>query len=87
MNLLGKNIMRPRFKISSKYLDRNGNEYVFILETCENKKIRRTAGEIAKEIDILSNLSFEDIYNVGYTHGIESILKERFDLSRLKDKA
>lgn len=67
---------KSSYKIVSKRLDREIKQYVFTLETSENQYLTCTADEISKDKNILMNISKDDVYDVGYTQGSESIIKE-----------
>ncbi|GEM_PF-1264157 len=69
------------YKIISKKFDRETKQYIFTIENTDNKKIVRTAKELSQDINILSNIPIEDIYDIGYTEGSESIIAEKKMLS------
>jgi hypothetical protein len=75
----------PLYKIIAKKLDRQSNQYIFILENKERLRFERTAEEISKEKDILLHLDWTDIYDIGYTNGMEGILKEKCALALIKN--
>ncbi len=76
----------PLYKIISKRLDKQIQQYIFTIETPEKKHFIRTASEIAQDNALLKNLSFYDIYDIGYTQGTESILQEKIALLLAKTK-
>lgn len=67
----------PIYKIVSKRFDSKIEQYLFTLETKENIRFNCTADELSKNKDILSKIDVQDLYDIGYTHGLESILKEK----------
>jgi hypothetical protein len=75
----------PLYKVVSKKIDKELGQYVFTLENKNNDYFIRTAEEIAHEKNILMNLDWLDVYDVGYTHGIEGILKEKCALTLAKN--
>jgi hypothetical protein len=76
----------PLYKVMSKVLDRDSKQYVFTLETKEGSRFTRTAAELTMSREILRHLSIDDIYDIGYTQGCESILREEIELRVLKNK-
>jgi hypothetical protein len=70
----------PFYKIISKKFNKEIQQYIFTIQTLENKHFTRTANEIAQNKELLKNLSFSDVYDIGYTQGSESILKEKLAL-------
>ncbi|TAK78571.1 MAG: hypothetical protein EPO11_01085 [Gammaproteobacteria bacterium] len=73
------------YRIASKRFHREIKQYLFTIETGEIQ-FERTADELAGNQDILANLPFHDVYDVGYTHGSEAILKEQKALLAAKKK-
>lgn len=71
-------------RIISKTIDRESKQYLFTIETKEGTQFTRTADELSKDTQILSNLTISDIFDVGYTQGSESILKEKLALLLVK---
>jgi hypothetical protein len=71
----------PLYKIVSKKLDKSTQQYIFTLENNAQQRLAHTAAEISHEKNILMNLDWLDIYDVGYTHGMEGILKEKCALT------
>lgn len=65
------------YKIISKKIDHISKQFIFTIETREKVKFTRTADELSKDRALLENLSFQDIYDIGYTNGSEQILKEK----------
>ena len=76
----------PLYKIISKRLDSEIQQYIFTIETKENIFFTRTAEELSRDKNLLSNISMQDIYDIGYTQGAESILKEKASLLLAKQK-
>jgi hypothetical protein len=69
--------MQPSYKIVSKKLDKEIQQYIFTIETKDQVRFIRTADELSLDSKLLSHMDINDIYDVGYTHGSESVLKER----------
>lgn len=76
----------PFYKITAKRFDKTLQKYAFTIENENKQCFTHTAEEIAMNKEILKNLSFCDIYDVGHTHGSESILKEKMALVLAKRK-
>jgi hypothetical protein len=76
----------PRYKIISKKLDRESQQYIFTIETEGNIRFERTAEELSYDKDILLNMNTEDVYNVGFTQGSESVLRERVAILLMKKR-
>ncbi len=76
----------PAFKIISKKLKRESGKYIFIIETKEKVQFSRTAEEIGRDKNLLDNMCINDIYDIGYTHGTETTLKEKTTLLLAKNK-
>lgn len=74
------------YSIISKALDKSIQQYVFVIKTPENELLRRTAPEIANDKELLHNLNFDDVYDIAYTHGSESIIKEKMAIALAKNK-
>lgn len=74
----------PEYKLVSKIIDRENKQYLFTIETKEGTQFTRTANELSKDTQILSNLTINDIFDIGYTQGSESILKEKLALLLVK---
>lgn len=70
----------PTYKIVSKRFDAKMQQYIFTIETKEHIRFTSTAEELSLDKNLLSNIGMQDIYDIGYTHGAESILKERVSL-------
>ncbi|TAK73456.1 MAG: hypothetical protein EPO11_08430 [Gammaproteobacteria bacterium] len=77
--------VEPEYKILSKKFNRDIRQYVFTIKKAEIQ-FDRTANELALDKSILFSLPSEDIYDVGYTHGSEAVLKERVALLETKRK-
>jgi hypothetical protein len=73
-------------KIISKKIDKNINQFIFTIETENKRTIVRTANEVSQDKDLLSSLDIIDIYDIGYTQGSESILKEKISLLLAKNE-
>lgn len=70
-------VNQPKYKIISKKFNKDIQQNVFIIEDNNQNTIMRTADEIAKDKIILSQMTFDDIHDIGYTQGFESIIKEK----------
>jgi hypothetical protein len=70
----------PIYKIVSKRFDAKAKQYIFTIETKENICFDSTAKELSINRDLLSNIGMQDIYDIGYTQGAESILNEKSSL-------
>lgn len=75
LKLLDKNT--SNYKIVSKKYDRNNQQYIFTIETNDDTQLTCTAEELSKNKNLLVRMDFNDIYDIGYTQGTESILKEK----------
>lgn len=67
----------PAYKIVSKRFDAKMQQYIFTIESKENIRFTSTAEELSRDKNLLSNIGMQDIYDIGYTQGAESILKEK----------
>ena len=74
----------PTYKIVSKRFDAKKQQYFFTIESEENIRFTTTAEELSKNKNLLSNIDRQDIYDIGYTQGTESILKENTSLLLVK---
>ena len=74
------------YKIVSKTFDRESQQYVFTIETKDMLRSIRSAEELSKDKKLLLGMNIEDIYDIGYTQGYESILKEKIGLLLQKRK-
>lgn len=79
------NTYQPAYHIISKKLDTITGEYFFVFETQEQHRFVRSAKEIAIDKNLLNHLEIQDIYDVAYTLGNESILNEKSTLMLLKN--
>jgi len=70
-------LKQPKYKIMSKKLNKDIQQNVFIIVDDNQNTMLRTADEISKDKTILSQMAFDDIYDIGYTQGFESIIKEK----------
>jgi len=75
--------INPAYKIVSKRFDSELQQYVFTIEDKEATLFKRTAQELSNDKNLLLNIDINDIYDIGYTRGAESILKEKQDLESL----
>lgn len=74
----------PVCKIISKTLDKKNREHVFTIEFEDEMLISRTAIEILNDKNLLSSMQMEDILEVGFTQGSESILREQYELQSIR---
>lgn len=65
------------YRITAKKFDSKIKQNMFTIETKENIRFIRTASELSCDKNILLNMSKEDIYDVGYTQGSESVMNEK----------
>lgn len=75
-----------KYKIISKKFDAQIQQYVFTIESEEKGLFKSTAQELSKNKNLIENISMQDIYDVGFTQGTESILKEKSSLLLAKRK-
>ena len=76
----------PTYKIVSKRFDTKMQQYIFTVESKENIRFASTAEELSRNKNLLTNIGMQDIYDIGYTQGTESILKEKASLLLAKQK-
>lgn len=77
MQYLAQSEKKQSHRIISKKYIRELQEYIFTIENKKNETIARTVYEITADKDLLYSMEFQDIFDVGYTVGSESVLKER----------
>jgi len=65
------------FQITSKKYDTTSKQYIFTILAKNGSEFVRTANELARDKKTLAGMRFFDIYDIGYTQGSESIVKER----------
>ncbi|TAK77188.1 MAG: hypothetical protein EPO11_02970 [Gammaproteobacteria bacterium] len=75
------------YSIASKKFDREKKQYIFIIEIKGEIRFIRTAEEISKDKNILFNMNANDVYDIGFTRGCESILNEKVALLSAKKAA
>lgn len=68
---------KPTYMISSKKYDKQTEEYVFTIESNYNTYFKRTGLELSKDDEILAKMYYKDIYDVGYSNGMQSICNEK----------
>lgn len=78
--------IEPAYKIVSKRFDSEFQQYVFTVEDREAISFMRTAQVLSNDKNLLLNIGIHDIYDIGYTLGVESILKEKSLLLLAKQK-
>lgn len=74
-----------RYKISGKRFDQELQQYLFTIESNDGTKFKKTAEELANDKDLLSYIGIQDIYDIKFTQGAESILKEKALLLAIKE--
>lgn len=74
------------YKIISKKLDRKTRTYLFTLQTLDEVSFERYALEIKNNKKLLFSLNKEDLFEVAFTLGFESILNELQQVKELKKK-
>ncbi len=85
IEFLAQSNQEPTYKVVSKKFDAKMQKYIFILETKDQQRFLRTADELTRDKNLLANMNIHDIYDVGYTQGSESILKEKMALLLIKN--
>ena len=71
---------KPLYKITAKKHDKSLQQYIYTIKTKDEIMFARTADELSEDKNLLLNMDIKDIYDIGYTKGCESILKEKTDL-------
>jgi hypothetical protein len=79
--------MEPIYKIISTKFDSTIQQCIFTIETKENIRFTRTASQLSSNRDLLLNMSKQDVYDVGYSKGSESILNENTSIYNAKFNA
>ncbi|MGQ3892022.1 hypothetical protein [Legionella sp. CNM-4043-24] len=70
--------VEPLYKISGKRYDKKLQQYLFTIEDLKiGTQFMKTAEELANDEKLLSKIDIKDIYDIKFTQGAESILKER----------
>ena len=77
---------KPAYRITSKRFNAKIQQFIFTIETKDNVRFNTTAEELSKNQDLLKNIGLQDSYDIGYTQGAESILKEKAALLLAKRK-
>ena len=77
-------IIKKPHTIVGKSLEKTSKQYVFTIKTSSGLYLRRTAEEIYSESSLLKNLNSEDLYQVAYIQGSESVLKEINEINLIK---
>lgn len=78
--------IEPTYKIISKRFDTELQQYIFTVEDKKSISFKRTAQQLSSDKNLLSNIGIQDIYDIAYTRGAESILKEKALLLLAKQK-
>lgn len=78
--------MSSIYKITGKHFDRGLQQYLFTIEDQEGCQFKKTAEELANDKKLLSNIGIQDIYDIKFTEGAESILKEKASLLMAKQE-
>lgn len=68
---------KPKYKIASKRFDAKSQEYIFTIQGEDNSCFNSTAAELARDKILLANIDMQDIFDIAYTQGAESVLKEK----------
>lgn len=76
--------IEPIYRVVSKRYDRSNMQHIFTLETKDNRRFARTADEIANDKLVLTNINNEDAYDIGFTHGTETLALEQSILKKAK---
>lgn len=74
------------YRITEKRYDKASQQYIFTIETKDGIRFTRIADEISRDKTLLLNMDIKDIYDIGFTQGCESILKEKTALLLAKNK-
>jgi len=70
--------IEPLYKIAGKRYDRKLQKYLFtIVDQKNGNQFMKTAEELAYDDKLLSKIDIQDIYDIKFTQGAESILKEK----------
>jgi hypothetical protein len=75
----------PKYKIISKKYDRESQQYFFTIASKDKATFILSADELSKDKILLYNMNIQDIYDIGYTHGSEAIIKEKTALLLAKN--
>jgi hypothetical protein len=67
----------PTYTIVEKRSDKALNQHIFTIETKESVRFTRTAEALSNDKNLLLNMNINDIYDIGFIQGCESILKEK----------
>ena len=65
-----------KYKMIAKFYDETLGMHLFTLENEMGGRVRKTAREIWLDKNYLNGLGYLDIYNIGFTRGVESVLEE-----------
>ncbi len=74
------------YKIIERRFDKALQQHVYIIEDQEQIRYARTVVDLSNDRNFLRNMDISDIYDIGFTHGCESILKEETALLLAKEK-
>ena len=66
----------PKLKLSTKTYNRVAKQYIYSLAIDDEHNVDYTAAQISADKQLLAQLSPEDIYDVAFTQGADSILSE-----------
>jgi hypothetical protein len=69
--------IEPLYKIVGKRFDHVLQQYLFTIEDKQGTHFKKTAEELSNDKKLLSNIGIQDIYDIKFTQGAESILKEK----------
>lgn len=84
INFLNLSEENHAYKIVSKRFDKRIQQFIFTIEDNTSIRFNSTADELSKNKNLLANIDPQDVYNIGYTQGAESILKEKMLLASKK---
>lgn len=67
----------PSFRIVSKRFDPEMQQYILIIETKDGTRFSRTPAQLSADREVLSHMEYMDVYDIGFTQGGESIIREQ----------
>ena len=83
--LATQEITKPQYKVLAQDLQENTDKVIFKLSKHGSPQhTKKSAEEIALDKQLLNQLSQKNAYMIGYTVGIEQMLKEKKEIERLK---
>jgi hypothetical protein len=77
----------PAYKIMSKKWEQRNQETIFVVGEAKDDgtQFALTANALNGHKEILLNMDQQDIFDVGYTLGSESVIKEKLEIQRVKN--